>query len=163
MILGANHIAISVPDLGKALEFYRDLLGLKQAGAFGWEENSPDSAGAEMILAVKGTAAQVVALKAENLLIEIFEFKAGGPAPQNPERPVIDHGFTHLCFAVKDLDTEYERLKAAGMKFHCPPTMVAEGVRTVYGRDPFGNVVELEEVEGREDPSQAPPYPLSEA
>ena len=31
MILGANHIAISVPNMGKALEFYRDMLGLEQA------------------------------------------------------------------------------------------------------------------------------------
>jgi catechol 2,3-dioxygenase-like lactoylglutathione lyase family enzyme len=161
MILGANHIAISVPDLGKALEFYRDLLGFEQVGEFGWEENSEMSVGADIILAVKGTAAHVVHLKCQNLLIEIFEFKAGNPEPQNPNRPVIDHGLTHLCFAVKDLDMEYKRLKAAGMKFHSPPVPVADNVRTVYGRDPFGNVVELEEMEGREKPSQHP-YPVSD-
>ncbi len=88
------------------------------------------------------------------MLIEIFQFKAGGAKAQDPDRPVIDHGFTHLCFAVKDLDREYDRLKAAGMQFHCPPTPVAEGVRTVYGRDPFGNVIELEEAEGRDVPMQ---------
>ena len=160
MILGANHIAISVPNLDKALAFYRDLLGLKQVGAFNWDQDSPEAKGAEMILGVKGTAADAVHLAAENLLIELFEFKAGDPAPQNRNRPVIDHGFTHLCFAVKDLDGEYARLKAAGMTFHSPPTPVAEGIRTVYGRDPFGNVVEFEEVAGRELPHQ-PPYPTT--
>lgn len=156
MILGANHVAISVPSLEKALEFYRDLLGLEQVTAFSWTENTPQGQGADMILAVKGSAADAAHLRTRNLLLELFEFKAGGPAPQDPNRPVIDHGFTHLCFAVKDLDAEYERLQAAGMKFHAPPLPVAEGVRTVYGRDPFGNVIELEEAEGREDPSQAP-------
>lgn len=156
MILGANHIAISVPDLGKALEFYRDLLGFKQVSAFNWAENTPEGHGADMILGVKGTAAQAAHLKGQNLLLELFQFTAGGPAAQDPHRPVIDHGFTHLCLAVTDLDHEYERLKAAGMRFHSPPVQVAAGVRTAYGRDPFGNVIELEEAEGRMDPSQPP-------
>jgi glyoxylase I family protein len=159
MILGANHIAISVPNLDKAINFYCDLLGMEQVGRFSWEVNSEMSAGADLVLAVKGTAADAVHLKCQNLLIEIFEFKAGNPAPQDPNRPVIDHGLTHFCFAVKDLDMEYDRLKAAGMRFHSAPVQVGQGARTVYGRDPFGNVVELEEVEGRENPS-APPYPV---
>ena len=152
MILGANHIAISVPDMKKALKFYQDLLGLEKVEAFGWGFDSELSESAEKILAVKDTAADVVVLKANNLLIELFQFTAGGPKAQDPDRPVIDHGFTHLCFAVKEIDLEYERLKAAGMTFHCPPTSAGEGIRTVYGRDPFGNVIELEEVEGRKDP-----------
>ena len=150
MILGVNHVAISVPDMEKALAFYRDLLGFEKAFEFSWDEKSDLTGAAEKILAVKGTAADVIVLRTSNVLIELFQFKAGGPKAQDPDRPVIDHGFTHLCFAVKDLDKEYDRLKAAGMKFHCPPTQVVEGVRTVYGRDPFGNVIELEEAEGRE-------------
>ena len=154
MILGANHIGISVPDLGKAIEFYRDLLGFEKVGEFGWEENSPLSAGAELILAVKGTTANAVQMKCQNLSIELFEFKAGNPEPQNPNRPVIDHGLTHIGLAVKDIDMEYERLKAAGMKFHSPPVQLSDTTRTVYGRDPFGNVIELEEIKGREYPGQ---------
>ncbi|MGE5260780.1 MAG: VOC family protein [Actinomycetota bacterium] len=59
---------------------------------------------------------------------------------------------------MKDVQKEYERLKAAGMKFHCPPVHVEAkfSVVTVYGRDPFGNVIELEEVEGQEKPWQRP-------
>ena len=153
MILGANHVAISVPNMQKALAFYVDLLGFEKVGDFSWNTNSETS---DRILAVKGTAADVTVVKAGNILLEIFEFKAGGPRLQDPKRPVIDHGFTHLCFAVKNLDEEYDRLKAAGMEFHCPPVDLAEGlVRTVYGRDPFGNVIELEEVKGRELPMQS--------
>ena len=154
MILGVNHVAISVPDMKQALAFYVDVLGLEKIGEFSWDTNS-DSA--DQILAVKGTAADVTVLKANNILLEIFKFKAGDPKLQDSNRPVIDHGFTHLCFAVKNLEEEYKRLKAAGMEFHCPPVVLAEGVvRTVYGRDPFGNVIELEEVEGRELPVQSP-------
>ena len=150
MILGVNHVAISVPDMEKALAFYCDLLGFEKAFEFSWDEQSELAEPATKILAVKGTAADAIVLRAENMLIELFQFKAGGPKAQDPDRPVIDHGFTHLCLAVKDLDKEYDRLKAAGMRFHSPPTQVVEGVRTVYGRDPFGNVIELEEAAGRE-------------
>jgi extradiol dioxygenase family protein len=46
---------------------------------------------------------------------------------------------------VLDIDFEYERLKRAGMEFHCPPQFEGE-VRTTYGRDPDGNVIEIQEV-----------------
>lgn len=154
MILGVNHVAISVPDMGKALAFYRDLLGFEKAFEISWEEKSDLAEAADKILAVKGTAGDIVTLRADNVLIELFQFKAGGPKAQDPDRPVIDHGFTHLCLAVKDLDKEYDRLKAAGMKFHSPPVQVVPGLRTVYGRDPFGNVIELEEAAGRERPME---------
>ena len=149
MILGANHIAISVPDMAQALAFYRDLLGLKVSHEFAWEKDSPPAEIAGRILAVEGTAAQLVVIDAGSVLIELFEFKAGDPKPQDPSHRVIDHGYTHLCFAVTDVDAEYDRLTAAGVQFHCAPQQVLPGIRTVYGRDPFGNVIEFEQVDGR--------------
>jgi hypothetical protein len=38
------------------------------------------------------------------------------------------------------------------MRFHSAPVEVAPGIRTVYGRDPFGNVIELEDSKGRVAP-----------
>ncbi|HJP36347.1 MAG TPA: VOC family protein, partial [Gammaproteobacteria bacterium] len=68
-------------------------------------------------------------------------------------RPVCDHGITHLCLQVSDIDAEYERLKAAGMVFHCPPQAVGDAIHATYGRDPDGNVVELLEISGASDMS----------
>jgi predicted enzyme related to lactoylglutathione lyase len=70
---------------------------------------------------------------------------------------VCDPGITHLCFDVVDLDWEYERLSNAGMTFHCSPQDVAAGIRTTYGRDPDGNVVELQEVASAEYRIALPP------
>ena len=100
-------------------------------------------------MAVRGTAADAVHLQDRNVLIEIFEFKAGGAKPQGPDRPEVHHGFNHINLAVTDLNSEYGRLKKAGMNFHSPPVQIMPGIRTVYRRDPFGNVMELEEVQGR--------------
>ncbi len=156
MILGANHVAMSVPDMERALEFYSDILGFEKILDYGWPAGTEV---ADQILAVKGTSARCCMVRTTNLIIELFEFGAGNPAEQNPDRPVIDHGFTHLCLAVTDLDADYARLSAAGMRFHSAPVDAAPGVRTVYGRDPFGNVIELEESQGR----IAPHDPVSAA
>ncbi len=149
MILGINHVTLSVPSLDAALDFYRGLLGLELVARMSWDADSKMSRTASQVMGVAGTAADAVHLRAANLVLEIFEFRAGEPRAQDPERPVVDHGLTHICLAVEDLDQEYRRLKNAGMEFLGAPVTVAPGVRSVYGRDPFGNVVELEEATGR--------------
>jgi catechol 2,3-dioxygenase-like lactoylglutathione lyase family enzyme len=155
MILGINHVSMSVPDLQKAVHFYCDLLGFEKLETMSWTAGSSTSATAAKILQVSGTAADAVQLRGPNLLLEFFQFREGNPKPQDPERPVIDHGITHFCLAVQDLDKEYARLKAAGVKFLGVPTRIAPGLRTVYGRDPFGNIIEFEEAAGRRDPAQS--------
>jgi catechol 2,3-dioxygenase-like lactoylglutathione lyase family enzyme len=158
MILGVNHVALSVPDMDRALQFYCELLGFEKMSDSGWPAGTTS---ADRILGVAGTSARVCHIGTENLLLELFQFGDCVPAIQDPNRPVIDHGITHICLAVTDLDAEYARLSDAGMAFHSPPTEVGiPGVRTVYGRDPFGNVVELEEVQGRTKPQQ-PPMPTA--
>ena len=149
MILGVNHISMSVPDLGKAIAFYCDLLGFEKLEQMSWQAGSSMSDTAAKITAIGGTAADAVQLRGPNLLLEFFQFKAGNPKPQDPERPVIDHGITHFCLAVQDLDKEYQRLKAAGVKFLSEPVRIAPGLHTVYGRDPFGNIIEFEQAAGR--------------
>ena len=157
MILGVNHVALSVPDMDTALEFYCDLLGFEKLSDAGWPAGTES---ADRILAVEGTSARVCHIGTENLLMELFQFGDCDPVAQDPRRPVIDHGITHICLAVTDLDDEYARLSAAGMEFNSPPTEVGiPGVRTVYGRDPFGNVLELEEAIDRVKPQQ-PPMPV---
>jgi catechol 2,3-dioxygenase-like lactoylglutathione lyase family enzyme len=74
------------------------------------------------------------------------------PTPAPPERRACDHGITHVCFDVVDLDAEYERMSAAGVLFPKKPRLVANGgAKTTYARDPDGNILELQEVL---DPSQ---------
>jgi glyoxylase I family protein len=52
---------------------------------------------------------------------------------------------THFALQVDGIDAEYARLKAGGMTFVGDP--VDFGVASaIYGRDPFGNVIELYEI-----------------
>jgi len=143
MIRGVHHTAISTPNLERALRFYRDLLGFRVVFEFGWPTGTEV---ADRITALHDSSARAVMLRTGNVVIELFEYSSPRPRPADPRRPVGDHGITHICLDVTDLDAEYARLSAAGMAFHCPPQDIAPGVRTTYGRDPDGNVLELQEV-----------------
>lgn len=143
MIAGLHHVAISTPDVDRALAFYRDLLGFAVVFDQTWE---PGTEVADRITALRGSAARQLLLRAGNLYVELFEYRAPAAAAGDPRRPVCDHGITHLCLDVTDLDAEYARLCDAGVAFHCPPQDLGHGVRTTYARDPDGNVVELQEL-----------------
>ena len=143
MINGIHHTAISTPDLERALGFYRDLLGLEVILEGGWPVGSE---AADAITGLRDSSAKLAMVKAGNAIIELFEYETPEPAKGDPDRPVCDHGLTHICLDVTDLDGEYERLTAAGMRFHCPPQALGSSIKTTYGRDPDGNVIELQEI-----------------
>jgi catechol 2,3-dioxygenase-like lactoylglutathione lyase family enzyme len=142
MIRGIHHTAISTGDLERSLRFYRDLLGFKEIFSSGWEAGAEK---ADRITGLEGSSAKLVMLTAGNACIELFEYSSPQPRPGDSKRPVCDHGITHLCLDVSDIEDEYERLKAAGMLFHCPPQDMG-GIKATYGRDPDGNIVELLEI-----------------
>lgn len=140
MIHGIHHTAISTGDLERSIGFYTRLLGFELINRFDWKRGT-DSADA--VTGLEGSAARAAMLKLGNAFLELFEFDAPVPRTTDTDRPVCDHGITHLALQVSDLETEYNRLNAAGMRFHCAPIA---GFPAVYGRDPDGNVVELMEV-----------------
>jgi catechol 2,3-dioxygenase-like lactoylglutathione lyase family enzyme len=144
MIRGIHHVAISTGDLERSLRFYRDLLGFEEAQRFGWQAGM---AIADRITGLKDSAAKSVMLRAGNAYVELFEYQSPSPKAGDPERPVCDHGITHLCLDVTDIETLYARLVAAGMRFHCPPQDAGSGIHTTYGRDPDGNVVEIQQIQ----------------
>jgi glyoxylase I family protein len=148
-IIGFHHAAISTPNLERAVAFYRDCFGFEPVFEFSWQ------AGVEAfdrMMAVKGTAARVVMLRTGNAFLEIFEFSSPTPKPQDPDRPVIDHGFTHICVVVDDAGAECARLEALGVRLHCPVIQSDLPVVGTYGRDPDGNVFEILEVRDPQHP-----------
>jgi catechol 2,3-dioxygenase-like lactoylglutathione lyase family enzyme len=149
MIRGIHHTAISTRNLERALGFYRDLLGFEMVFEFAWPEGAEI---ADQITGLKSSSARAAMLRAGNAFIELFEFASPPPVPGDPKRPVCDHGITHIALDVRDIDAEYARLSEAGMIFHCPPQDLGPGTRATYGRDPDGNVVELQQILDDESP-----------
>lgn len=143
MIRGLHHTAISTPDLDRALGFWRDLLGFHVFDGGEWQPGSPTP---DEITGLNDSSAAYVLLDASNTAIELFEFRSPVGARLNPQRTVADHGITHVCLDVTDIQGEYVRLRDAGVPFQSPPVDFGGGIHCAYGRDPDGNVVELQEV-----------------
>ncbi len=149
MIRGIHHIAISTPNMEQALGFYRDLLGFEEVGNAEWPQGTDAIDG---VLGLKNSSGKAAMLKAGNVCVELFEFTSPKPEPMDPKRPVCNHGHTHLALDVTDIYSVYEKLVAAGIQFHVPPQDFGEVVAT-YGRDPDGNVFELQQIVNPDDPA----------
>ena len=148
MIRGIHHVAISTPNLDRLAAFYTDVIGFTPVMETAWADRPLVD---RMIGGYDRSAARQVMLQAGNAHLELFEYSSPTPTPANPSRTPADHGYTHFCLDVIDIDAEYERLAAHGVAFNsAPPTVEEMGgvarLRAIYGRDPDGNIIELQEV-----------------
>ena len=140
-IKAMNHVGISVADIDRSIAFYRDMLGMQVVVRTSFEGDQYAT-----ILRLKGASGRVALLRAAAMQIELFEFSCPVPRGGERDRPVCDHGITHFCIEVHDIDATYRRLRDSGVVFHCEPLDFLGGARATYGRDPDGNVFELLEV-----------------
>ncbi|WKZ12009.1 MAG: VOC family protein [Gammaproteobacteria bacterium] len=139
MISGFHHAALSTPDLDRCIEFYTGVIGCEVAWTFAWPQGSR---AADEVTGLADSAARAAMLRLGSSFLEVFEFSSPIPRAVHADRPACDHGISHICLEVVDIHQEYERLRAAGMRFHCPPQSQDTGWVT-YGRDCDGNIVEL--------------------
>jgi catechol 2,3-dioxygenase-like lactoylglutathione lyase family enzyme len=151
-IQGVHHIGISVPDIAKAREFYIDLLGaVEEVAPMEWS-GSPFI---DAVVGLKDSAAKQFICRLGNTHIEAFEYLNPRSPDQDPDKGVHHFGYTHFALQVDDIKATYERMLAAGIRFHAPPayeTIVTaadgskSGYSATYGRDFFGNVFEIMEI-----------------
>ncbi len=146
MIRGVHHVALATGNIERLVAFYTEHLGFEVVMETSWADRPM----IDDIVGLKNSAAKQAMLRAGNTHVEVFEYSSPEPVAGDPNRPVCDHGYTHFCLDVTDIDAEYERLLAAGMTFHTPPPPLSKlgsgKIRATYGRDPDGNVIELQEV-----------------
>jgi catechol 2,3-dioxygenase-like lactoylglutathione lyase family enzyme len=118
--------SVNVDDQDKALAFYTEILGFEKKadmpmGPFRWlTVTAPEgAAGVELVLEPMGFEPAKAYQKAA--------FAAGIPA---------------TAFITHDIDAEYRRLKALGVKFRGEPTKMGPIV-TVLFEDGCGNLINL--------------------
>ncbi|MFT7653026.1 MAG: glyoxylase I family protein [Limisphaerales bacterium] len=141
MILGIHHVAVGVPDIEAGLAFYRDVLGFEQVERTSF---SGSNAAVEAAIGIKEPAAHMAMLRGGNAYIELWQYEH--PAPRNLTANPPDLGFPHFALEVTDIHQEHARLEAAGMTFVGPPVEFGDSA-AVYGRDPFGNVIEIYQID----------------
>ena len=117
-ILEIDHASLIVADTERALDFYRDLLGLTV------DESRPE-------LAFPGAW-----LKVGTRQIHLLELENPDPTEGRPEHGGRDR---HIALVVRDLDILTDSLAGAGVPF----TRSRSGRRALFCRDPDGNALEL--------------------
>ena len=145
MFNSVAHIGFTVSNLSNSIEFYRDILGLEYLGRM---EMHGDSTNA--LFNRPNSDAEVAYLKtADNsaALIELIHFLNQPTIKDKPD--LFKTSISEFCFAIDDIDHEYARLKALGVRFISEPQMfdsTAYGFgisKAVYLYDPDGNILEL--------------------
>jgi catechol 2,3-dioxygenase-like lactoylglutathione lyase family enzyme len=91
---------------------------------------------------LKEAGYKVAMLRKGNSCIELFEFTGDDVPAADLDRPVNKHGITHICLAASEYEKDFTFLQEAGVVFNTDPNGAAPN-RWAYGRDPFGNVIEL--------------------
>jgi glyoxylase I family protein len=140
-IRGVHHTSFTTQNFEGMLRFYRDLLGFKELA-----KSEIQSEILDKITGIQNTNLKNAMLLAGNTVIEIFEYVSPEGKPGNLYRPANDVGITHVCFDVIDIFPLYHRLKEAGVEFNCEPQNFKDRVIATYGRDPDGNLFELQEI-----------------
>jgi catechol 2,3-dioxygenase-like lactoylglutathione lyase family enzyme len=127
--------------MDRMIRFYREAFGFEVVGEpFSWQNDEF----IDRIVDVKGSAAKGCMLRAGTCYIEMFQYSAPAPGVTKPLNP-FDKGYTHFCVDVTEIDYEYERLKGLGMTFSEPAPIDVGHVKSIYGRDPEGNLIEIQQ------------------
>ena len=149
---GVHHLALSVPSLDEARAFYVDLLGFPEVMTHAWDK-APRM---DQITGLTDTAGKLMMLDTGNLILEFFEYLRPEPKAVRDGRDVHHYGYTHLCLDVVDVDSLHARLTAAGVHCNSLPQVSANASK-FYGQDPFGNVIEFQQIfAGASMPNRVP-------
>lgn len=124
-----HHIALSVADLERAIEWYGDALGLRPT----------------VRAALPGF--RLAMLEApDGMRIEVFEADGATRTTDSstPTTVMRHHGYTHLALDVDELAPVHDRLVSIGAASVWDPRPSPEPGRAMaFVRDPEGNLIEL--------------------
>jgi catechol 2,3-dioxygenase-like lactoylglutathione lyase family enzyme len=145
--IGVDHVAITVPDLQQALDFFVNVLGCEHAFTAG-PFSDPTGTWMETNLAVDPRAATTLAMvrcgPTQN--VEIFQYDAPDQVTRGPRNS--DIGASHIAFRVTDMAAAVAYLRAQpGVTVLGDPTPVSGqpngGLTFVYFQTPWGLSMEL--------------------
>ncbi len=165
-IAGVHHVSFTVTDLERTVAFYREVVGMqlvgrkhRQAadlatalmgdGAAGEAGGTPSRAGAAKAPPGAARAAEILIADMElgGTRVEFIQYVDPATRPYPGDPSVAGSG--HIALLARDIDSEFRRLQAAGVRFHTPVRTVRGPSRPVwrwcYFRDPDGICVELVE------------------
>lgn len=137
--IGLDHTGIVVPDLEAAIDFYVHAFRCQVVG----READTDVDSVAIGLPGERVRLRGAFLRTGGNVLEFHEYlNPGGSGARRP----CDTGIGHIAFAVSNIDAAYDALRTV-VRFNSAPCTIDYGTlagrRWVYGRDPWGVVIEL--------------------
>ncbi|WP_068316130.1 VOC family protein [Polycladidibacter hongkongensis] len=123
-LVSLDHVVVNVSSLEKAGQFYRDVLGMLE------------------VEHAKGRKAYHFGCQKVNL-VEV-------EGQVRPNAKVAAHGAADLCFLVENIDEALAHMHGRGVSIEEGPVYrsgAASAIRSIYVRDPDGNLIELAQPE----------------
>jgi catechol 2,3-dioxygenase-like lactoylglutathione lyase family enzyme len=147
-IIGIHHVSLTVTDLERTIDFYQNTIGMRlvarkhrQAGDLGSALFGAEAGEAEILIAD---------MELGDTRIEFIQYVRPATKAYGGDPSVA--GSAHVAILTWDIEGEFHRLQAAGVRFHTPVRTVRDPGRPVwrwcYFRDPDGICVELVESAG---------------
>ncbi|ELZ80543.1 VOC family protein [Haloferax larsenii] len=133
--LRAHHVGITVQDLDRTLEFYRDVLGLSVLDTFSVSGEAFSTA-----VDVPNATGRFAHLDGGDVRVELVEYDPEGESL--PDASLNRPGAAHLGLSVDDVDAVVDQFPAHVETLSEPQT-TESGTRIAFVRDPEGNLVEL--------------------
>jgi len=139
----SHHHSFTVSDMDRSIQFYRDLLGLELIQ----DAVRADLESYDRIVGYKNVDLRIVMLREREggFIVELIQYR--NPPGKTRELQNYYVGASHVCFLVDDLEAEYNRLSAAGVRFTSPPVEIVRDGKLVgcalYLSDPDRITVEL--------------------
>ena len=142
------HVGLTVSDLNRSIEFYRDILGLEFKGQMTMEGKESD-----LLFGHENSKATVCYLNGSEKLncppIELIHFE--NLPVEHQDTDLFRTSASEICFAVEDIYSVYKELKEKGVKFISEPqefdfseSGYGKSI-AVYFKDPDGIILELTE------------------
>ena len=126
MIIGIDHIALTVKSLEQSVNFYTNMLGFEAEQRFEYNE--------------RGLTIQFLSIG--EVQLELFGYSK---EVAEQERKPLQAGIAHMAFEVENLDETYVELQKRGIIFEGEPRTAMMGQRILFLSDPDGNRIELVE------------------
>lgn len=126
-----NHIAIAVPDIEAALNFWRDALGLQVQHI----EEVPSQQAVVAFIPVGDSEVELVKPTRDDTGVARFIAERGG-------------GMHHLCFEVDDIESMLNDLKARGIRLinESPIELPGRKMAFIHPKSTGGVLVELYQI-----------------
>jgi glyoxylase I family protein len=140
-----DHVAVTVSDMDRSLQFYCDMLGMRRASDHDLEgETISRMAGKEC---VRMKVVRLVCSETPGIHIDLQQYLE--PQGKMSDSKLGDVANSHFCVEVPDIKRAYSDLKDQGVEFVSDPVefdLEHEGkIGCVFFLDPDGYVLELTE------------------